>query len=67
VQQKGKLGSEAQFRKPRRARDVSCRVKTRRASEEEEEEHACGTSLLTHLPTDLVSPNLKGESNPKAR
>jgi hypothetical protein len=36
----------------RARRDVMCRVETRRASEEEEaEERACGTSLLTHLPS----------------
>jgi hypothetical protein len=35
----------------RARRDVSSRVETRQASEEEEEEHACGTSLLTHLPS----------------
>jgi hypothetical protein len=49
MQQKDKLGSEAQFRKPRRARIVS-----RRASEEEEEERACGTSLPTHLPSVAI-------------
>jgi hypothetical protein len=38
-------------------RDVSSRVETRRASEEEEEERACGTSLLTHLPSG-ATPHL---------
>jgi hypothetical protein len=57
VHQKDKLGSEAQFRKPRRTRIMTCRVETRRASEEEEEEHACGTSLLTHLPSG-ATPHL---------
>jgi hypothetical protein len=62
MQQKDKLGSEAQFRKPRRARASwrveSRRDETRRASEEEEEEErACGTSLLTHLPSG-ATPHL---------
>jgi hypothetical protein len=52
---KDKLGSEAQFRKPRRAR-ASSRVESRRASEEEEE-RACDTSLLTHLPSG-ATPHL---------
>jgi hypothetical protein len=38
-------------------RVVSCRDETRRASEEEEEECACGTSLLTHLPSG-ATPHL---------
>jgi hypothetical protein len=39
----------------RARRDVSCRVG--RASEEEEEERACGTPLLTHLPSG-ATPHL---------
>jgi hypothetical protein len=38
-------------------RDMSCRDETRRASEEEEEERACGTSFLTHLPSG-ATPHL---------
>jgi hypothetical protein len=36
-----------------RARVMSSRVESRRASEEEEE-RACGTSLLTHLPSGAI-------------
>jgi hypothetical protein len=43
----------------RMRRDVSCRVESSRdeMSEEEEEERACGTSLLTHLPSG-ATPHL---------
>jgi hypothetical protein len=54
VQQKDKLGSIPQIA-ARARRDMSCRVETRRASEEEEEERACGSSLLTHLPSGATS------------
>jgi hypothetical protein len=37
--------------------DVLSRDEMRRASEEEEEERACGTSLLTHLPSG-ATPHL---------
>jgi hypothetical protein len=47
MQQKDKLGSEVQFRKPWRAR----------VEMSEEEERACGTSLLTHLPSG-ATPHL---------
>jgi hypothetical protein len=44
-------GARARTRRDMSCHVMSCRVEMRRASEEEDEERVCGTSLLTHLPS----------------